>query len=225
MKLLAFETYEAYVAAQIAANQLKFHHVFAEDPELRAIADYVRRHQPDARTGLCHGVRNGYEVHRLRTCIPDVDIRGTDIAPSIASVPHCLHWDMHELKPEWRGAVDVIYSNSWDHTYDPPLLFACWSDCLSPTGRAYLSYTAWHGEAWISRASGADVFGCSLDELVELACRSFRLETYFEVPSQLTLQTWRRRWTFLRQRDYWRALTARLTSRPVTVLVLRRRSD
>ena len=106
-----------------------------EDPELGAIAAHFRSHHRGGSRGLCHGVRNGYEVRRLRTLLPTVDIVGTDISDTARDTPNCIVWDMHDVKPEWVGAIDLIYSNSWDHTYDPCVLFTNWSRCLSHEGR------------------------------------------------------------------------------------------
>jgi hypothetical protein len=224
MKLLRFENYDEYRQAQIAANESKFGDVFAEIPVLRRIAAHFGRRSATSRVGLCHGVRNGYEVRRLRRLLPRVDIMGTDISSTAARIPNCIVWDMHDVKPEWRGAVDFMYSNSWDHTYDPELLFARWSECLSPSGRQYLSYTDLHSERGVVETSKSDPFGCSLDELIRMVQRSYTLDDVLEVRPRFTCQAFTRRMAHIRARRFTRALTARLRSRRVQVLVLRRRT-
>jgi hypothetical protein len=138
MKLIKFDNYDEYKSTQAAANRQKFHNVFAETEELRRIAEDLQGHVPDARRGLCHGVRNGYEVRYLRGRVPGLDLVGTDISETAAAIPNCIGWDMHEVKPEWVGATDFIYWNSWDHSYDPRLLFRRWTGCLSDRGRQVL---------------------------------------------------------------------------------------
>ena len=224
MKLLRFENYEEYKRTQIAANEYKFGDVFAELPVLRRIAAHFRRSGATSHLGLCHGVRNGYEVRRLRQLLPRIDIIGTDISDTAAGIPNCVVWDMHEVKPEWRGAVDFMYSNSWDHTYDPDLLFARWSECLSPSGRLYLSYTDLHSERGVVEASKSDPFGCSLDELTQIVQRSFTLHEVLEIGPRFSFQTFTRRIAHLRAGRFTRALTARLRSRPVWIVVLGRRN-
>ena len=47
---------------------------------------------------------------------------------------------MHEIKDEWVDKCDVIYSNSFDHTYDPIYCLNQWSKCLKPTGIIVLQF-------------------------------------------------------------------------------------
>jgi hypothetical protein len=154
--------------------------------------------------------------------MPAVNIIGTDISPTAEKVANCIVWDMHEVKREWVGAVNFIYSNSWDHAYDPNLLFTRWSESLAPDGRLYVSYTDLHSEKGVSENTKIDVVGCSLDELIRIVQPTFVVEDVLEIEPRLTLQTWRRRLAYLRAGQFVRALTARLTSRRVHILVLRR---
>ena len=224
MKLLTFSSYDEYKRVQAAANELKFHNVFAEDPELKRIASHFAARVKNARTGLCHGVRNGYEVKLFRRLLPGVNIIGTDIAETAATVPHSIVWDMHDVKPEWRGRTDFMYSNSWDHTYDPEKLFAGWSECLSEHGRLYLPYNDLQSERGVTETTKIDVFGCSVDELVGILQKSFIVDDVFEVAPRVTTQVFRRRVAHLMAGELWKALTARVTSRRLLVFVLRRRN-
>jgi hypothetical protein len=224
MKILGFETYEEYKQIQVNANTLKFSQVYAEDPELKRIASHFLRYGRGEGLGLCHGVRNGYEVRKLRSLMPAINIIGTDISHTAEKVANCIVWDMHEVRREWIGAVDFMYSNSWDHAYDPNLLFARWSQSLAPEGRLYLSYTDLHSEKGVNENTKIDVVGCSLDELIRLVQPRFVLEDLLEVEPTLTFQTWRRRFNYLRRGQLARALTARFSSRRVQILVLRRPS-
>ena len=224
MKLLTFRDYDEYRRVQATANELKFHNVFAEDPELRRIASHFSARARDARTGLCHGVRNGYEVKMLRRLLPDVDIIGTDISETASRVPHSIVWDMHEVKPEWKGRTDFMYSNSWDHTYDPERLFASWSECLSERGRLYLPYNDLQSERGVTEATKIDPFGCSVDELIALLRTAFVVDDLLEVTPRVTTQVFRRRAAHLLAGEPWKALTARITSRRLLVFVLGRKN-
>jgi hypothetical protein len=222
LKLVTFNDYAEYRTVQVAANNLKFRSIWVEDAELLRIADYVRRHQPDAKRGICHGVRNGYEVRRLRALLRGVDLIGTDIADSAANLPHCRTWDMHEVDPAWVGAMDVMYSNSWDHSYNPGLLFKRWSRCLSPEGRLFLSYTEWHSERGVSVTSKVDVFGCSCDELLRVVLRWFTVDDILDITPSRSWRTWRQRVAHLRAGRVGRAIRP---SRRSLVFVLRRQQS
>jgi hypothetical protein len=223
MKLLKFGTYDEYKRIQVEANRLKFANVLAEDDELRRIAETFVSSGAGGRKGLCHGVRNGYEVQMLRRLLPSVDIVGTDISDTAATVPNCIVWDMHEVKPEWNGAIDFIYSNSWDHTYDPQLLFSRWAGCLSPGGRMFLSYTELHSEKGATEDTKFDAFGCGLDELIGILRRALVLDDVLEIQPRLTKKGWKRRLAALRSGRVRGALGGPLRSRRILVLVLRKR--
>ena len=113
MKLLTFSGYDEYKRVQVHANKIKYTQVYAEDPELCQIASHFRRHGVRTGKGLCHGVRNGYEVQRLRRLLPEIDIIGTDISDTAASLPHCIEWTCI-LEPD--GTASAFMSRIADHT-------------------------------------------------------------------------------------------------------------
>ena len=84
----------------------------------------------------------------------------------------------------------------------------------------HLSYTDLHSEKGVTETNKVDVFGCSLDELIQFVKQMFDLEEVIEVGPKLTVQAWRRRIAHLRAGRFVRALTARMRSRRVHVLVL-----
>jgi hypothetical protein len=223
MKILEFGSYEEYRSVQVAANKLKYKNVYAEDSEIRRIAEHFKKAVPQARTGLCHGVRNGYEVRLFRRLLPDVNIVGTDIADTAAQLPNCIVWDMHEVKAEWVGNTDFMYSNSWDHTYDPEILFFRWSECLSAGGRLYLAYTESHSESGATEETKVDAFGCSFDELLAIVGRVFIIDDILEIAPRLTKKVWRTRLSYLRAGRIGRLFRAPLSSRRVLVVVLKKR--
>lgn len=223
MKLIRFDNYDEYRQVQVSANKLKYRNVYAEGAELQKIAEHVKRHVGQPKTGLCHGVRNGYEVRALRALLPSVDIIGTDIAETAAALPNCIIWDMHELKPEWIGAIDFMYSNSWDHTYDPERLFTNWSQCLSSKGRLYLAYTDAHSDIGATEDTKVDAFGCSLDELLSIVARVFVVEDVLETTPHVTAKALRNRLSYLRAGRFNRFFTAPLRSRRILTIVLTKR--
>jgi hypothetical protein len=44
---------------------------------------------------------------------------GTEISDTAGQFPYTIQWDFHKTKAEWIDATDFIYSNCFDHSYDP----------------------------------------------------------------------------------------------------------
>jgi len=161
MKKIDFPTYESYRDAQVEVNRTKLAAVWAERAELERIAGYVRSRLPKASFGICHGARNGFEVGVLRVLL-DIEVIGTDIAPTASEFPHLVQWDFHEVNPEWIRSVDFVYSNSWDHSYDFDRCFGAWMGSLRPGGKCFLQWTRVHSSEGVH---DADCLGLSLSEL------------------------------------------------------------
>jgi hypothetical protein len=195
MKLLKFATYADYVNTQTAANRHKLANVWVSDKELRCLAAYIKRHMPQAAFGLCHGVRNGYEVHTLRELL-GIEVLGTDIADTATEFAHVIQWDFHDVKDAWLGKVDFIYSNAWDHSYAPEAMLDAWMRCLAPQGRCFLHWTRYHTDKYVG---GGDCFGASFTEIQALVRQKFHLDT------MLTVREWVRQGSTVRQvRNFFR---------------------
>jgi hypothetical protein len=67
---------------------------------------------------------------------------GTEISDTATQFPHTIQWDFHETKPEWIDAVDFIYSNSFDHSYDPQRCLNAWMSCLKKGGLCILEHSS-----------------------------------------------------------------------------------
>lgn len=157
--------YEAYRRVQVEGNLKKLGNVWATREGVALAAGYLRANlAAPPRFGICHGTRRGLEqkwfAEELRC-----RVIGTEISPSAASFENTIEWDFHEVKPEWLGAADFIYSNSWDHSYDPRACFAGWMRCVRPGGFCVLEHTDFHRPAAVNRL---DPFGIELDALVAL---------------------------------------------------------
>jgi hypothetical protein len=212
MKLLSFNSYDEYVELQTETNKKKIGGVWVSDQELRVISRYVGQHVPGAKFGICHGVRNGYEVHRLRELL-GFDVIGTEVSDTATEFEHVIRWDFHEVDEAWRSNVDLIYSNSWDHSYDPAMMLDQWMSCLTPTGRCFLHWTPDHGERSVG---GADCFGASLEELTRLVEEKYEVETVLKVR-----RWWDHRVGFLKNvRNMLRA-----SRRTVQLVVIKHRSQ
>lgn len=218
MRLLKFTDYDAYVKAQTATNKEKLHKVWAQEQEIAQIAACIKLRIPTPELGLCHGVRNGWEVQRFRELL-GINIVGTEISETAVHYPGVIQWDFHEVKEEWIQNVDFIYSNALDHSYDPSFCLDQWMKCLKPTGRCFIQWTVFHGEGEVD---GADCFGASFEEYKALI--SVRYEIEDTLHCQIMLQqplSLKKIFKKLRRHGL-RGLT-RVKSREIFVFVVKRR--
>jgi hypothetical protein len=61
-----FKSYDEYVAVQTETNRKKLTQIWVTKNELRKVARYIRAMLPNVERGICHGVRNAFEVEVLR---------------------------------------------------------------------------------------------------------------------------------------------------------------
>lgn len=154
--------YDLYKSTQIKTNLKKLQRQWVSENLLIYLSTYIKNKLSSINFGLCHGTRRGLEqqifIRELRC-----DVLGTEISYTANSFPATIQWDFHEIKPEWHNAVDFIYSNSWDHSYDAKKLLSSWFSCLRPGGICLLEHTEYH-----TIANEQDPLGLQEAEFVEL---------------------------------------------------------
>lgn len=157
--------YDKYKKIQEDANKRKINKVFVSRISVALLAGYMQRHfDKQIKFGLCHGTRRGLEQAWFREFLR-CEVIGTEISETATKFPHTIEWDFHEVKPEWVGAVDFIYSNSWDHSFDPQRCFTAWASCLRTGGLMILEHSRAHTA---SATSFVDPFGIEVDALCAL---------------------------------------------------------
>jgi SAM-dependent methyltransferase len=156
-----YASYNDYVRVQAVGNTAKADRVWAKEANIRYYAEYLRRRKPPQR-GLCHGTRGGKEQQWFVDAL-GCDVIGTEIGPTARTAPRTVQWDFHEIKPEWENAFDFIYSNSFDHAYEPQRALTNWMRCLRRDGACLIEHSDKHGP---SGANELDPFGIELPELV-----------------------------------------------------------
>lgn len=136
---------------------------------IQYIAKYVAEHlQLTKHFSLCHGTRSGREALWFRESLPGIQVWGTELSPvAAATAPWTMPWDFHEVRPEWRGAADFVYSNALDHSFNASLAVSSWLEELAPGGAMLIH---WAGGA--SKATGVhkdtDIFSASYVRLMEI---------------------------------------------------------
>lgn len=171
MKRYRYTSYDDYEEAQKSAYERKFKKVWARQENLETIVEWLEPREPAS--GLCHGVRNGTEVAWFRELLPGCLVIGTEIGGSVE--PYIVEWDFNVENEKWQGEFDFVYSNSWDHTFEPKVTFPIWGRQLRPGGILILETNQRQEHTGdVSKAvNKTDPFGASpheLQQLIEGSC-------------------------------------------------------
>lgn len=134
MKIYEYENYNEYVSEQIRANKKKLNLVWADEKTIDKIANVVK----NPKAIICHGTRNAAEQKMFKKKYPNAEIIGTEISDTATQFEMTVQHDFHEQKDEWVEKFDIVYSNAFDHAFDPWKCIKTWSDQLSLEGYMFL---------------------------------------------------------------------------------------
>lgn len=128
-----------------------------------------RAHKTPVSLAVCHGVRYGFEIDMFKESFGGSgDWFGTEITPELCDGEKIICCDFSKEQPEWKGKVDLMYSNSFDHSRRPRKTIKTWANHLTPgSGRLYVEWTQWH-EKLGKRGNRADCFAASREEYREM---------------------------------------------------------
>jgi len=158
--------YELYKETQTLGNKMKLGNQWAPEDHIRILSEYMGQAGNTPKRGICHGTRQGNEQVWFRRHIPgDADVIGTEISDTATEFPHTIQWDFHDQNDAWIGQMDFVYSNSWDHAFDPKKALKNWAECLIPGGVLLLDH-GWNYE--VDRVTALDPFGISEKGLVDM---------------------------------------------------------
>lgn len=165
MKKYEYKNYSDYVKHQKKAAKKKHSRVWAKKENIADIVDAVKILIPgfEPKRGICHGARTGKEVTWFKKYF-GCKVLGTDIHPSPDAKVKLITWDMHDIKYAWIGLFDFVYSNSWDHFYDPEYGLKNWGLSCKPGGLIILEHSRKHTDEGVS---AVDAFGLNEDEVVD----------------------------------------------------------
>ena len=130
MKIYDYENYQDYVDAQTEANKRKLNRVWTK----QSVINKAKFYKEEAQDILCHGVRNGAELHMFRSVYGAGNIIGTEISETATQFPNVVQHDFQDVREEWVGQFDIVYSNSFDHAFDPERTLTAWKDQLKEDG-------------------------------------------------------------------------------------------
>jgi hypothetical protein len=178
MKLYKHKDYKEYKEAQILKNTGKLNLVWIKKDELIKIVNHAKEKVPEINFGICHGVRNAWEVKQFRKYFK-ANIIGTEISYTATKFDNTIQWDFHDIKNEWINKFDFIYSNSFDHSNRPEYCLDQWMKCLKATGICYIH---WHKENE-NKIDPADCFAASRKEYRKLFSKKYKILDEFATMS------------------------------------------
>jgi hypothetical protein len=138
VKVYNYGSYQEYVEEQTSHNIRKIGKgvVWVKENTIRQISSI---HGP-AKNIICHGTRSGEEQQFFLKQFPQAYVIGTEISPTASNYPNTTQWDFAEPKDEWLNKFDIVYSNSFDHSFDPHKTIDCWKDQLNENGALYVEW-------------------------------------------------------------------------------------
>jgi len=183
-----YNDYKEYLETQIETNILKSRgfgsgHCWAHDSELKAIGAMIVNEAPST-LGICHGVRTGHEVRVLRGYLQS-DVIGTDLETNGFS--DVYKWDFNQQNDEWVGRFGWVYSNAFDHCYDPEHTLEVWVDQTMVDGFVILHWTAEH-----EKINRVNCIGGGVNELEEVVDRINCSLTYLKTTKRRVVVITRR---------------------------------
>jgi|688.fasta_scaffold503018_1 hypothetical protein len=154
--LFEYEDYDEYRATQVKWNVIKLERVWADSQVLGVVTERVINSLgKDGLFGLCHGSRNGFEQGFLGERLGGT-ILGTDISETASQFPNSVVHDFHEVRADWLGKADFIYSNSLDQSWNPKEALKVWVEQLRIGGLLFIEMSEGHSPR---HASKMDPFG------------------------------------------------------------------
>ena len=172
LTLYEYPDYETYRAVQTAGNKAKLKRQFVKESHIVTLSAAIDAAIGPVSFGLCHGTRQGLEQAWFSAHLAgNPHVLGTEISDTATDFPNTLQWDFHDPNPDWLGRADFVYSNSWDHAFDPGRAFGAWVESLRPGGWLLLDHN--RNQAPES-ANALDPFGVTFERLVAMLEEQFR---------------------------------------------------
>lgn len=154
-----YSDYKEYVEIQSAGNKDKLSLTWVVQDNIDFLCQYLQKQLKSVESGVCHGTRRGQEQRWFSERLK-ANVFGTEISDTAGQFPNTIQWDFHEVKPDWLGHFDFIYSNSFDHSYDPEKCLNAWMSCLKEDGICIIEHSSLHSPKGVTEL---DPFGVTLE--------------------------------------------------------------
>ena len=171
--------YETYLDIQKSAFERKIDNQWETKENIIMLSDYLNsRFSKEKIIGICHGTRTGSEQRWFNEHLYKGSyVFGTDIGSDLEEYEDTIYFDMNEDNLDWKNKFNFIYSNSWDHSFNPVPMLANWYSHLKQGGIMILNHTATHSSENYESVSETDPVAISSDELINIL-QEIKLETF-----------------------------------------------
>lgn len=173
MKIYNHVSHEEYKRAQTKTNKEKLKETFAEQREIEKLSDYIKSNIKDLKFGICHGVRNGFEVKEFREHL-GIEIIGTEISDTANQFENVIQWDFHDVKDNWIDNVSFIYSNAFCYSRWPNRCLDKWMSCIKDDGFCIIQWTWHHGLG--RKIDSAHCFAASKEEYNKMFEQKYKVK-------------------------------------------------
>ena len=138
MKKYQYKDYDHYVKCQRLGFERKKNRCWAIKENIKTIAEYINM-ACSTEYGLCHGTRGGYEQKWFAKYLKNnISVIGTEIGNS--DVENTIRRDFNLVHEDLIQQFDFVYSNSFDHAFDPDKTINVWADQVKKGGLLILEW-------------------------------------------------------------------------------------
>lgn len=195
MKHYQYRDYDHYVKSQRAGYDRKKNRCWANEENIAAICDFLKLRADNsgsngerykAEYGLCHGTRAGYEQKWfMRHLGKTSSVIGTEIGDTEAE--NTFQRDFNNEYSDFLGVFDFLYSNAFDHAYEPQKTIVVWSRQIKIGGVIVIEWDERneHTGAVDGTISKTDPLSMTLRELeknIPLWCKELRHIATVDMP-------------------------------------------
>jgi hypothetical protein len=139
--IVNFSDHDDYLKKQLSSSNKKSSEIWVTENQLNYLCeDISNKFSEQHIEGLCHGVKNGYELDYIKEKVVDCNVTGTDIIETNRT--DIIQMDFHEEKKEWIGKFDFVYSNCLNHSDNHQECFELWMNYIKEGGYCYLHWSS-----------------------------------------------------------------------------------
>jgi hypothetical protein len=182
MQIYKYTSYKEYLKCQKAATAIK-----GPSGKQWAIKDnieFLAQYLTGSKFGICHGTRSGAEQQWFMDAIPGCEVWGTEISETSKNAKNTKITDFNSLVPAWVGKADFVYSNSFDHVYDPKKTLKLWFDQLNDTGSLVLEHSDNHESG---EPTKTDPVKFSIEDIGRIKPKGSRIRSVLVAPKKKSI--------------------------------------